>query len=515
LYLDQKPLIKDTLLALIRRSNEAVATFEADSITTQLNTGDHFFLANRLFLLNLAAIYSTGFECPDTSRIIPEMRSMLQFVSRIYESFDQSFPATPLSASYLDLYRQLISFVDQQPDAFSRFNHFNLIRDYLNPLFSMNQQFINGYQVRSINFNDYSLNNQAPSIFSKSLYTAQDVKGIFSGVDDEQSLQEIRHIGKLLFYDPILSGNNQRSCASCHKSGEYFTDTSMRTGFEFDHQTHLPRNTPTLINAIYNHLLMLDGKHISLIAQGRAVITNPLEMASTEKEVIRKLMTCREYREAFRKFLKWTPEEKEVTLDHVVSALSTYYGSFSQFSSPFDEAMNRETEVPHNVKEGFNLFMSRAKCATCHFVPFFNGVKPPYVSSEFEVLGTPADTSFKSLSTDSGRYLVNPAPETLDAFRTGTIRNIDFTRPYMHNGVFNTLEEVIDFYDAGGGVGKKLAVGNQTLPPDSLHLSQTDKQNLIAFIHSLDEHIVFEEPPAALPASSDKALNTRQVGGVY
>jgi len=515
LSLDEKPLVKDSLMSLIRRSREAIATFEADSITTQLNTYDHFFLANRLFLLNLAAIYTTGFECPDTSHVIPELKWMIDNTKNIYDSYNKSFPETPLTPEYLDLYKRTISFVHAQPEQFSRFNSFDFIKDYVNPLFAINQHLIGNYQVRSINFNDYTLTNNNFSIFDKSLYTSQSIKGIYSLVEDKNTLDEIRHVGKLLFYDPILSGNNMRSCASCHKSAEYFTDTTQRTAFQFDHQHHLPRNTPTLINAIYNHLLMLDGKHISLQNQGKDVMTNPLEMNSNEKELVKKVMSCKEYRGTFKKLLKLTPEEKDVSLIHIISAITYYYGTFSLFDAPFDDAMNNRIQVSEEVKKGFNLFMSRAQCGTCHFVPYFNGVKPPYISSEFEVIGTPEDTGFTSISTDKGRYLINPAPETLHAFRTGSIRNAQFTKPYMHNGVFNTLEEVIDFYNAGGGLGKKMTVANQTLSGDSLKLDETEKKELIAFIHSLNEKIIFEDPPAALPSSSDKALNKRVVGGVY
>lgn len=334
-------------------------------------------------------------------------------------------------------------------------------------------------------------------------------------VEDEKTLDEIRYIGKLLFYDPILSGNNMRSCASCHKPTQYFTDTTVSTALQFDGQHRLPRNAPTLINSIYNHLIMLDGKHISLQAQGRDVITSPIEMNSNEKELMKKVLSCRQYRDAFKEFLKRTPEEKEITLNHLVSAITYYDGSYSRFYSPFDEAMNHKAQVSDEIKNGFNLFMSRAKCATCHFVPNFNGVKPPFVGSEFEVLGTPEDTSFKVLSNDNGRYLINKAPETMHAFRTGSIRNAEYTKPYMHNGVFKTLDEVIDFYDVGGGQGKKLIVDNQTLPGDSLKLTKVEKKELLAFIYSLNEEIIFEDPPASLPVSSDKALNSRKVGGEY
>jgi cytochrome c peroxidase len=513
--LNQKPLIKDSVLELIKRSEEAIKTYEADSITSQLNSYSHFFLANRLFLLNLAAIYTTGFECPDTTNIIPELRSMLLGTKDIYLHYNQSFPGTPLTKEYLDAYDKTIAFVHEQPAQFSSFDQFAFIKNHVNLLFALNQKFINVYKVTSISFNDYTLNNNIESIFDKGLYTPQNTKGVYSLVEDEKTLKEIRHIGKLLFYDPVLSGNNMRSCASCHKPTEYFTDTVARTALQFDQHKRLPRNTPTLINSLYNHLLMLDGKHISLQNQGRDVITNPIEMNSNEKELLTKVLSCKEYKDAFKAFLKLTPEEKKIGLDHIVSAITFYDGSFSRFYSPFDDAMNNKGPVSDNVRKGFNLFMSRAKCATCHFVPNFNGVKPPYIGSEFEVLGTPEDTSFKELSIDKGRYMINKAPETLHAFRTGSIRNAEYTKPYMHNGVFKTLEEVIDFYDVGGGHGRKMVVDNQTLAGDSLKLSASDKKELLAFINSLNEEIIFEAPPASLPVSSDKVLNNRRVGGQY
>jgi len=103
----------------------------------------------------------------------------------------------------------------------------------------------------------------------------------------------------------------------------------------------------------------------------------------------------------------------------------------------------------------------------------------------------------------------------MHAFRTSTLRNAANTKPYMHNGIFNTLEEVIDFYDGGGGAGHKLIVPNQTLAADSLQLTATEKKQLLAFLKSLNETVIFENPPATLPVSSNKELNKRKVGGEY
>jgi cytochrome c peroxidase len=119
------------------------------------------------------------------------------------------------------------------------------------------------------------------------------------------------------------------------------------------------------------------------------------------------------------------------------------------------------------------------------------------------------------LDPDKGRFGFNPSQETLNAFRTGTVRNSSFTTPYMHNGVFRTLREVMDFYNAGGGAGRALQVPNQTLSSDSLKLSEAEIKAIIQFIESLNEKIEFPKPPAKLPVSDMKALNTRKVGGEY
>ena len=260
---------------------------------------------------------------------------------------------------------------------------------------------------------------------------------------------------------------------------------------------------------------MADGKHISLQDQTKAVITNSIELACAEEDILKKVLSCSEYKTAFKNLLKYTPHLPEISIEHISSAITFYYNKFSKYDSPFDKAINENSLLTVEAKEGFNVFMSKAQCATCHFAPQFNGVKPPYVGSEFEVLGVPMDTNYTQLSADKGRYLVFAANETMSAFRTGTLRNSEKTKPYMHNGVFKTLRGVIDFYDAGGGAGRGLNVPNQTLSSDSLHLSEQEKTNLLAFMKSLTEKIEFEKTPENLPKSKIKKLNNRKVGGEY
>ncbi len=515
LYLDEEKMESKVLLDLLQESMAAAEIYTHDSITNRLTSPDHFFLCNRLFLLNLSAIYTTGFECPDTSQVIFELRSMLNDVHATYLQFNEEFSETPFSGEYLDLFKKTITYANNQPPSYSRFDHFTFLKNYVNPLFALNQEFIRKYHVSSRSYVDYSLTKTSTSIFSKNLYQGQSTKGIFLRVTNEEALASIDKVGKLLFYDPILSGNNMRSCVSCHQSTAFLTDTLNPTALQYNQKDKLERNTPSLLDVPYNHLLMLDGKHISMKDQALAVIINPKEMGANADEVLKKVLSCKEYKKTFTSLLKYTPQEKEITMEHITSALSFYYSKFSKYDAAFDEAMNTTKELDPMAKKGFNVFMSKAQCATCHFVPQFNGVKPPYVGSEFEVLGVPQDTTYKAISADKGRYEINAAKETAHAFRTGTIRNAEKTKPYMHNGVFATLEQVIDFYDAGGGSGKGLVVENQTLSADSLHLSANEKKQLLAFIYSLTEHVVFEVAPAQLPVSSIAVLNKRKVGGTY
>lgn len=515
LYLEEPGYKKDSLFMLIQESLKAIQIFHADTVTEPLSSYHHFFFCNRLYLLNLAAIYTTGFESPDPATTIPELKIMMNDIRQIYAVYNTTFPAFKLSDSYTNLYNQACEFIQSQPSNRDGFDHFTYIRDYINPLFSMNQGFIKQYSCISRSYIDYSLENENSSVFSKSLFKGQKAKGVYYLVEDEVRLQQIKQTGKLLFYDPILSGNNERSCASCHKPDQYFADTTHTTSLAFERKGHLTRNTPSLVNVVYNHLLMLDGKHTTLQNQAKDVTTNPIEMGGTEYDLMEKILSCKDYKKAFKKYLPYLKTEDKITYDQIVSAITLFYADFSNYESGFDKIMNRKEEPEPAVRTGFNLFMGKAQCGTCHFVPHFNGSKPPYISTEFEVLGVPEDSTFRQTSLDSGRYKVNPAPEMLHAFRTGSLRNISHTAPFGHNGVFKTLEEVIEFYDTGGGQGKGLIIPNQTLSSDSLHLTIPEKKQLIQFLKSLDEQIIIDIPPARLPVSSNKELNLRIPKGLY
>ena len=138
------------------------------------------------------------------------------------------------------------------------------------------------------------------------------------------------------------------------------------------------------------------------------------------------------------------------------------------------------------------VFLGRAKCGTCHFMPLFNGLTPPfYRNSESEIIGVPAsaDLDHPKLDPDVGRANVEDNPLNRFAFKVTSLRNVAVTAPYMHNGVFKTLEDVVEFYDRGGGVGIGLDIPYQSLPTTPLKLTAAEKKDLVAFLNTLTDTI--------------------------
>jgi cytochrome c peroxidase len=170
-------------------------------------------------------------------------------------------------------------------------------------------------------------------------------------------------------------------------------------------------------------------------------------------------------------------------------------------------------------REGFQLFITKGHCASCHFLPLFSGTVPPeYKVSEWEVLGVPDvnDRAKAKLDTDPGRGGVHKTSLYRHAFKTPGLRNVALTAPYMHNGVFNSLDEVMNFYNAGGGKGWGLDVPNQSLSSEPLHLSNEEIKKIISFLHALTDTSGLTSRPTTLPAfPNDPDLASRKIGGDY
>ena len=160
------------------------------------------------------------------------------------------------------------------------------------------------------------------------------------------------------------------------------------------------------------------------------------------------------------------------------------------FNSKIDEYFRGETTLSESESNGFNVFTGKAKCATCHFIPVYNGTIPPWFNNtESEVIGVPKTNIWKNavVDEDLGRYNLNQLEPLKYSFKTPTIRNIEKTAPYMHNGVYDKLEEVIKFYELGGGNGIGMNLAYQTLPFDNLQLTPKEKNDLISFMLTLTD----------------------------
>ena len=294
-------------------------------------------------------------------------------------------------------------------------------------------------------------------------------------------------LGKKLFYDVSLSGNGTRSCASCHRPELAFTDGLAQPADIHDPARRLKRNVPTLLNAALQSNYFYDMRALTLEDQARDVISNKMEMDGSMDAIIKYVLANKSYKSSFAGAFPATTKNG-ISSDEVTNALGSYIRSLTKLNSRFDEYMRgNEQALSTQELKGFNLFMGKAKCATCHFIPLFNGVTPPkYVASETEVLGVPVSLANSTLDPDQGYYDVIGIDSYKYAFKIPTIRNISKTAPYMHNGVYGTLDQVMEFYNNGGGVGLGIHLPNQTLPEENLQLTETEKADIIAFMKSLE-----------------------------
>ena len=302
------------------------------------------------------------------------------------------------------------------------------------------------------------------------------------------SSPELIALGRRLFFDPALSRSGQRSCATCHQPGRAFTDGLTRAQVDPGHG--LVRNTPTLLNAGLQLVQFADQRVAFLEFQAEAVMSNAREMALPPAAAAGKLQEDSSLRSQFGAVFR---EHGDAALSGrtIPLAIAAYVRSLQAMDSRFDRAVQGDPDaLTASERHGFDLFMGKASCASCHFPPLFGGTQPPmYLQSEPEVIGVPARPLRERprLDPDLGAYAASPTPLHRYAFKTPSLRNVELTAPYMHNGVFRTLEEVVEFYDRGGGAGLGLSVPNQTLSPEPLHLTRREKDDLVAFLRALTD----------------------------
>ena len=323
------------------------------------------------------------------------------------------------------------------------------------------------------------LNQFTTHLFADTLFNIH----FFSPNERYQMTPQRVALGEALFYDSILS-RAKRSCATCHQPGKGFTD-GIRVPSAINQSTILKRNTPTLTAVAFQTKFFYDSRAATLENQLNSVIHNIDEMDGSLKESIERIREHPVYHDQFKK--AYPNDRIAVTEYNIANAISSYMRSLPVFNTRFDRYMRNEGKLTAQERKGFNLFAGKAKCATCHFIPLFNGLVPPqFTETESEVLGVPSVTSSSVVDDDLGKITFTHSPINRHAFKTPTLRNVSRTAPYMHNGIFRTLEEVMEFYNNGGGEGLGIHLGNQTLPADSLHLNKKEIKSIIAFLRSLD-----------------------------
>lgn len=299
----------------------------------------------------------------------------------------------------------------------------------------------------------------------------------------------LAELGEKLFFETRLSANGTRSCASCHNPVLYFTDGLAKSTGIHPGQT-VRRNAPSLLYGVFQHTQFWDGRAKTLEDQIRTVIHDTLEMGGRPAETIRGLVRERAYRRLIRKV---SPDRKSLNDTIIYRSIAAFVRTLQPFRSDFDRYMaGDEAALTDHQINGFNLFMGKAQCGTCHFAPLFNGLIPPlYFQTEFEILGTTASDDLLKPVTDpdQGRFETLPTPYYRGAFKTPTVRNAAVTAPYMHNGNFGSLEKVMEFYDKGGGAGLGLDIPDQTLASSPLNLTDQEKSDIIAFINALTDRL--------------------------
>jgi cytochrome c peroxidase len=482
----------------------------------------YIFEGAYLALIRLFSLGLTGFDTPGTLCGVDDAKAVMQSLNEFIELYEDAFNVKNklMFNSLKEKSTKALSQLSKSSD-FEKFDRFNFLVYHLNPLMQELVKAKHALQIETmeeVNKGKNALNFEANGLFDPNLLNVD----FYLKLPEQYRNQMVVDLGKLLFYDPLLSANNSRSCASCHHPSKAFSD-GLPKSKAFEQGNFIGRNSPGLINAVFAERYFHDLRAASLEDQTEHVIFSKDEFNTSYFQIFEKLNGSQTYLQRFQSAF---PDFKENAINRTTLsyALAAYVGSLVSFNSPFDQTVRSGSEKPlsKEVIQGFNLFMGKAACGTCHFAPVFNGTTPPYFfESESEVLGVPADANANTWSLDKdlgrseGRFK-EKVNFYKHSFKTPTVRNISLTAPYMHNGSFNNLTSLMDFYNHGGGQGHGLEVPYQTLSSDSLGLNQQEITAIIRFMESLTDNSYPAEMPKELPkVEMMPHLNQRIIGGVY
>lgn len=280
---------------------------------------------------------------------------------------------------------------------------------------------------------------------------------------------DLAAVGEELFDDPRLSATGDVSCASCHDKARAFTDgLPVAEGIAVGR-----RNTPTIVNLAFSRNFTWDGHADTLEGAIRGALVNPAEMGLTEEALVASL-------DADLAVLRARFPDAEIDLDFVAAALAEHVRTLAAGDSAVDRFLycGDDTALTAQERRGWEVFSRGANCVECHTVQHdsvgLGGGLALFTDGRFHNIGA-------GRSQDAGRAEVTGSAADTGAFKTPTLRNVSRTGPYMHDGSLATLEEVVDFYDDGGG---NVPGRDRLVIP--LSLTQAEKDDLVAFLRSLD-----------------------------
>lgn len=284
------------------------------------------------------------------------------------------------------------------------------------------------------------------------------------GFNNPSPIKTEAQLGQKLFFDPILSKNNSISCASCHIPAHGFADTvAISIGVD---GTLGSRNAPTVMNLRGHDPFFWDGRAASLEEQALMPIENPVEMNLPIKESVKRLNNSKVYKTLFLSIFKQLPSPKNLAL-----ALAAYQNTLETDESAFDL-----DEMSASAERGRQLFVSdKTKCFDCH-----NG--PDFTNDDFKNIGLYNGVNLM----DEGRSVITKNKADLGKFKTPGLRNVAITGPYMHNGMFKTLEEVVDYYDNIYAIVPQPINLDSTLK-EPLKLTAEQKEDLVNFLKALTD----------------------------
>lgn len=327
---------------------------------------------------------------------------------------------------------------------------------------------------------------------------------------DNPQTQEKIALGRALFFDPRLAGDSSIACAKCHDPAKGFSN-GLQMSDAYPGTKHW-RHVPTVLNAAYAAHQFWDGRAASLEEQALGPIQAPIEMNQNLAHLVEKLDNIPFYREQFKKVFN-----SGVTAENLAKAIAAFERTVVSRPDKLDKFLNGDKAALNDAeRRGFEIFIGKANCVACHNGPIatdngFHATGVPEIDplkTESDRIATrhffAADQKYpnpRSVNSDYGRELVTKSESDHAKFKTPSLRELRWTAPYMHNGAFETLDDVVRFYMKGGG---NTPNKDPLLKP--FQLSDAEVDDLVAFLEAMSSDSQMEIAKPDLPKKADGSL---------